>query len=210
MPTRREFLILAGGALVAARHALAQEGGTAAPASAGQGAAPLGATNVAMDPDSYLEVRRPPKPGATPRLTVAQRDELEHQIACACPCVLDVYTCRTTDFSCGISPAMHRDVLRLVEGGYTADEIIAAFVDRYGERILMAPRKRGFNLVGYVMPFAALGTGALLLTAMIRRWGRRGATALHDGVCELPVDVSAEELARVSAAVRDDNEDARA
>ena len=36
----------------------------------------------------------------------------------------------------------------LVQGGYSAQEIIDAFVDTYGERVLMAPRKSGFNLVG--------------------------------------------------------------
>lgn len=216
MPTRRHFLLMAGGALLAARgeRVFAQQGsGAAAVPAEGtvpQSPAPQGAANVAMDPGAYLEVRLPPKQGATPQLTTAQRDDLEHQIACACPCVLDVYTCRTTDFSCGISPAMHRDVLRLVEGGYTADEIIAAFVNRYGERVLMSPRKQGFNLVGYIMPFAALGAGALVLTAMIRRWGRRAAAPTHADVRELPVDASAEELARVSAAVRDDDEGGRA
>lgn len=217
MPTRRHFLLMAGGALLAARggRVFAQQGSGVTSAPAGEGAvpqsgAPQGAANVAMDPGSYLEVRLPPKPDATSQLTTAQRDDLEHEIACACPCVLDVYTCRTTDFSCGISPAMHRDVLRLVEGGYTADEIIAAFVNRYGERVLMAPRKQGFNLVGYIMPFAALGAGALVLTAMIRRWGRRAAASSSTDVRELPVDASAEELARVSAAVRDDDTDSKA
>lgn len=217
MPTRRHFLVMAGGALLAARggRLFAQEGSGADSVPPGEGAvsqgnAPQGAANVAMDEGAYLEVRLPPKPGATPQLTTAQRDDLEHQFTCACPCVLDVYTCRTTDFTCGISPAMHGDVLRLVEGGYSADEIIAAFVNRYGERVLMAPRKQGFNLLGYIMPFAALGAGALVLTAMIRRWGRRAAAPSHADVRELPVDASAEELARVSAAVRDDDEDGRA
>ena len=47
---------------------------------------------------------------------------------CPCPCTLDVYTCRTTDFSCTISPAVHRDINALVAGGYSADEIMAALI----------------------------------------------------------------------------------
>ena len=44
----------------------------------------------------------------------AKRDELEHQIHCQCGCNLDVYTCRTTDFSCEVSPrdAPRRDGAR--------------------------------------------------------------------------------------------------
>ena len=78
-------------------------------------------------------------------LTPTQRDDLEHHIRCQCGCTLDVYTCRTTDFSCQVSPAMHRDVMALVEGGYWAQEIIDAFVETYGERALMAPNKVGLQ-----------------------------------------------------------------
>ena len=93
-------------------------------------------------------------------MTPMQRDALEHQIRCQCGCTLDVYTCRTTDFSCQVSPAMHRDIMALVEGGYSAQEILDAFVDTYGERALMAPKKEGFNWAGYLVPFGALAAGA--------------------------------------------------
>ena len=43
---------------------------------------------------------------------------------------------------------MHRDVVALVNGGYTAQEIIDAFVGVYGERVRMAPKKSGFNAAG--------------------------------------------------------------
>ncbi len=168
------------------------------------------ASNVAMDQGAAKTVRRPPKPGATPVVDVAARDALEHQIKCQCGCTLDVYTCRTTDFSCQVSPAMHRDVLSLVEGGYTADEIIAAFTDTYGQQVLMAPKREGFNLAGYAMPFAALGTGAVVVAALIRKWGRRAAVvqAAHEArvasAAPVGVDASADELARLEAAVRGD------
>ena len=171
------------------------------------------ASNVAMDQGAAKTVRRPPKPGATPVVDDAARDALEHQVKCQCGCTLDVYTCRTTDFSCQVSPAMHRDVMSLVEGGYTADEIIAAFVDTYGQQVLMAPKREGFNLAGYAMPFAALGTGAVVVAALIRKWGRRAAAvqAAHDariasglaGNGASPAaEASPDELARLEAAVR--------
>ena len=165
-----------------------------------------------MDPSGYRPTTRPPKPNAKPQLDKAQMEALEHQIGCACPCALDVYTCRTTDFSCGISPQMHRDVLRLIEGGYSADEIIAAFEDTYGEQVLMAPKKEGFNLAGYWMPFAALGTGAVVVAGLIRKWGRRAAEVqaaqaaqvahAGNGRSPLAVDATPEELARLEAAIR--------
>jgi cytochrome c-type biogenesis protein CcmH len=163
------------------------------------------ASNVPMDPSGYREVRVVAKPGAKPQLTALERDALERTLKCQCPCTLDVFTCRTTDFSCGISPAMHKDVMALVAGGYSADEIIGAFKQTYGERVLMAPVKEGFNWAGYVAPFIALGTGAAVLTALIRKWGHRAAQAATVAAPNIgPVNATPDELARLEAALRDD------
>ena len=170
-----------------------------------------GAANVPMQQQAYQPVVRPPKPDATPQLTREERDELERRIACQCGCTLDIYTCRTTDFSCRVSPAMHSDVMALVAGGYSAQEIIDAFNVTYGEQVLMAPKREGFNLVGYFMPFAALATGAAVVAVLLRKWSRRAAaTAAAHAAAPAPAAslVSAEptpdELARLEAAVRGD------
>jgi cytochrome c-type biogenesis protein CcmH len=131
-------------------------------------------------------------------MTPAERDQVERQLSCPCPCTLDVFTCRTS-MPCGFSPAMHSDVVALVEGGYSAEEIIAAFEGVYGEQVLMAPKKEGFNWAAYVAPFAAIGTGAAVIAALIRRWERKPAAS---GTSRLPVDATEEELARLDAAVR--------
>jgi cytochrome c-type biogenesis protein CcmH len=167
------------------------------------------ASNAVMDQSAVRVVARPPKPGAGASMNAAQRDALEHQIRCQCGCTLDVYTCRTTDFTCQVSPSMHHDVQALVAGGYDAQEILDAFVEGYGERALMAPRKEGFNLVGYVAPFVALGVGALTVGSLLKRWQRPAIVsaaplpARSAGVA-LPLDATPEELARLETAVRED------
>jgi cytochrome c-type biogenesis protein CcmH len=198
---RRDFLVRlgAGGvAMFAASDLSAQE---AAP--------PQGATSnlFDMNQDAARRVVRPAKPDAKPSMTDDQRDALEHQLRCQCGCTLDVYTCRTTDFSCQVSPVMHRDVMALVEGGYPAQEIIDAFVDTYGERVLMAPKKEGFNWAGYIVPFAALGGGAVAVAAVLKGMQRRSEqVALARGVVTpAPGIGSADELARLDAAVRRDD-----
>ena len=157
-----------------------------------------------MEQDAYRPVKRPSRPGAQPSMTDEARDDLEHQIKCQCGCVLDIFTCRTTDFSCGVSPAMHRDVMTLVSSGYNAAEILTAFQSVYGERVLMAPIKRGFNLVGYIMPFAALIVGGGIVAVLIRKWGARAAA---QPVAATPggIDATPEELEKLSAALRDDS-----
>jgi cytochrome c-type biogenesis protein CcmH len=150
----------------------------------------------------YRPVTLPPKPNATASMSDAQRDDLEHQIHCQCGCNLDVYTCRTTDFACSVSPAMHADVMGLVSGGHGAQEILAAFKAIYGEKGLMAPVKSGFNLVGYTMPFAALGAGAVVVAALLQRWKSR--TPVRGALPQSSVDASEGELAALDAAVRRD------
>jgi cytochrome c-type biogenesis protein CcmH len=162
-------------------------------------------TNLfAMDQSAARSITLPPKPNATPQLTTAQRDELEHRIRCQCGCTLDVFTCRTTDFSCQVSPAMHANVIALVQGGYSAQEIIDAFVSSYGERVLMAPKKSGFNLLAWFTPGVAVVVGGVLIAAWLRRW-RNEPPPPAAASAGAPVDATQDEMARLDAAVRGDD-----
>jgi cytochrome c-type biogenesis protein CcmH len=186
MPTRRDFL---------RNGALALTGALVPDVLRAQ---QTGAANVPMDQGSYRSVRLAPK--AEPVLSTEQRDALEHRIRCQCGCTLDVFTCRTTDFSCQVSPAMHRDVLSLVAGGYDEAEIIDAFTGVYGARVLMAPPKVGFNWAGYLAPFVAIAGGATLIAVLIRRWRHADAPP-----APVAVDATPDELARLDALVRRDD-----
>lgn len=159
----------------------------------------------AMDQSAARAVRLPAKPGAMPSMTPDERDALEHRIHCQCGCTLDVFTCRTTDFACQVSPAMHRDMLALVEDGYGAQEILDAFVGTYGERALMAPTRKGFNVVGYALPGTLIAAGAVFLGVMLRRWRRPGPGAPQPVGLARTLDASPDELARLDAAIRDDS-----
>jgi hypothetical protein len=68
--------------------------------------------------------------------------------------------------------------------------------------VLMAPLRSGFNLVGYTMPFIALGSGAVIVAALLKRWKSR-APAVTTGDPH-PIDATAGELAELDAAVRRD------
>ncbi|MEX2109546.1 MAG: cytochrome c-type biogenesis protein CcmH [Gemmatimonadaceae bacterium] len=192
--SRRQFLISAPGIL-----------GSGLAISSARSQSQLQTFNgpMANAQEVYRPVKLAPKAGASPSMTPLERDHLEHKIKCQCGCVLDVFTCRTTDFSCSVSPAMHGDVLALVEGGYDAPEILAAFQSVYGERVLMAPVKSGFNLLGYAMPFIVLGTGAVVVAALIKRWRSRAPAAVAI-VPDAELSATREELARLDAAVRSD------
>jgi len=125
-----------------------------------------GARGTLRDPTAAGRTR-----GPTPaNENNAEIQAIEKRLACNCGCTLDVFTCRTTDFSCTYSPALHREVLALRASGKTAQEILDGFVAKYGEKALMAPEARGFNLAGYLLPGAAIvSAGAGLLFLITRR-----------------------------------------
>ena len=71
-----------------------------------------------------------------------------------------------------------RGVIRdRLAAGETPDQVKAYFVEKYGEWILLAPPRRGFNLLVWTVPYAGLLAGVLLVIVVVRRWSRRAATA---------------------------------
>jgi cytochrome c-type biogenesis protein CcmH len=124
--------------------------------------------------------------------------DIEEKIRCTCGCNLSVYTCRTTDFECTVSPAMHRDVLARLDAGMSEAQVLASFEKQYGEMIFMEPPKRGFNWLAYIMPFLGLAVGLGLVTGVVRRWFRASPeeerAAADAAPAALPGDVSPEEL----------------
>jgi cytochrome c-type biogenesis protein CcmH/NrfF len=107
---------------------------------------------------------------------------IERRLRCTCGCTLDIYTCRTTDFTCTFSPALHKEVMDMRAAGQEPEAIIQTFVVREGEAILMAPPAEGFNVAGYIVPGLVMLTGALGLAAWVSRRRTELAPAGSSGV----------------------------
>jgi cytochrome c-type biogenesis protein CcmH len=161
--SRRGFIARLGAAALLPRQA---QGPQAQGPLAGQGE-----VGTLRDPGAAGRPRAPTE--------IADYDErikgIEHRLACSCGCTLDIFTCRTTDFTCTYSPQLHREVVELDRAGKTAQEILDAFVEKYGEKALMAPKPEGFNLWGYLLPGSAILLAGGALAAFVSR--RRIATA---------------------------------
>jgi cytochrome c-type biogenesis protein CcmH len=81
------------------------------------------------------------------------------------------------DSPAGMAEQM-RDLIReRLQAGDSPEAIKAYFVERYGEWILLAPKREGFNLVVWVLPFLGLGVGAVGLVIVLRRWRERPEAA---------------------------------
>jgi cytochrome c-type biogenesis protein CcmH len=84
--------------------------------------------------------------------------------------------------SVGDSPSELANEMRVLvreqlQQGKTSAEVLDYFVRRYGEWILLAPPKHGFNLVIWVLPFVLLPIGVAAVYWGARRWVRSSAAA---------------------------------
>ncbi len=171
--SRRGFFALAAAAAGAVIQDTARAGRVYDPQRAGRPKEAL----TALDTDTHIQA-------------------IEKKLRCSCGCGLDIYTCRTTDFQCTYSPALHKDVLRLVGQGKTAEQIIDEFVKQYGQVALMAPPKEGFNLAGYFVPSLAIIAAGFFLVRALRRW-TRDAEAAAPATAAPPPNATSEELDRL-------------
>lgn len=74
------------------------------------------------------------------------------------------------DSEAELSREMKAVIRDRLAAGDTPEEVKAYFVRKYGQWILLAPPKRGFTLLVWVLPLAALLGGGVLLALFFRRW----------------------------------------
>jgi cytochrome c-type biogenesis protein CcmH len=71
-----------------------------------------------------------------------------------------------------IADRMRSFIRARIAAGDTKSEIKSKLVDQFGESVLAAPPKHGFNLLAWLLPFAGLGLGGAALAVLARRWRR--------------------------------------
>jgi cytochrome c-type biogenesis protein CcmH len=114
----------------------------------------------------------PPTLGATTSDLEAQVREIAVQLRCPVCQGLSV-----GDSPSELATEMRTLIREQLHQGKTSAEVLDYFAQRYGEWILLAPPKRGFNLVIWVLPFVLLPIGAAAVYVGARRWVRRSTTA---------------------------------
>ena len=93
--------------------------------------------------------------------------DLENALMCKCDdkCGKVLINC-----TCSTSDKTRATFTKMLESGLTVDQIIKSQVDKYGETVLSAPTKFGFNLTAWVMPFVALIAGGVGVKKIISSW----------------------------------------
>lgn len=111
------------------------------------------------------------------------------RVMCQCGCNLVLTSCNHSN--CGWGIPAKEFIGEQLEDGRSGDEIVEYYVSQYGEKILAAPPKSGFNLTAWIAPFVALAAGAVGIYYLVVSWARRRD---YDEVEAEVVPVSREEM----------------
>ncbi len=98
-----------------------------------------------------------------------------------------------TMIGCGHSVPMKAELKKMIEDGKTDDQITAAFIQKYGKWVLSAPTTEGFNITAWIMPFAALIAGAMIVAFIVRNWSARAVATPSAGPIEAKYQDQVEE-----------------
>lgn len=63
---------------------------------------------------------------------------------------------------------MKEVIAQKIAAGESEEAIQAYFVEQYGQKVVAKPSTSGFDLVAWILPFAAVGLGAIGLTFWLR------------------------------------------
>ncbi|GBD93748.1 formate-dependent nitrite reductase complex subunit NrfF [bacterium BMS3Abin05] len=95
-------------------------------------------------------------------------NEVQKALICQCSCQMALNNCE-----CGTAAQMRSQITGMINRGFTKNQILAVFVKQYGEKVLSAPIKKGFNLTAWILPFLLPIIAGFLLIKGIRRWSKK-------------------------------------
>lgn len=107
-----------------------------------------------------------------PVFSADAQSEVEEALVCQCGCGIVLRHCPHEN--CGYAIPARKYIADLIRDGKGREEIISIFVKRDGQKVLALPRKEGFNLLGYILPFIALAGAAFFISRIIRGWTSMG------------------------------------
>ena len=98
-------------------------------------------------------------------------DALGHKLVCQCGCGQILLECNHV--GCPVSPVMIEELKAQLATGLPDSGVLNFFISKYGPVSLAAPIRGGFDIVAWIVPFAALFIGIGAVVYFIRRWRPR-------------------------------------
>ncbi|MSS73253.1 MAG: cytochrome c-type biogenesis protein CcmH [Candidatus Latescibacteria bacterium] len=99
--------------------------------------------------------------------------EVARELSCRCGCNMTVDGCNHTN--CPFAIPARKSIDEKIASGMTKEGIMQSFVAQYGEVVLAAPTKKGFNLTAWILPFVMILVGGGIVRVVIKRWTKPGA-----------------------------------
>jgi len=84
--------------------------------------------------------------------------------------------------ACGRAEELRVALAQDAGAGKTGDAIVAAYVSKYGQKILVSPPASGFNLIAWTGPAIGVLSATVLIAFMLRRWQRASAALPQETV----------------------------
>jgi cytochrome c-type biogenesis protein CcmH len=136
--------------------------------------------------------------GAGEQPTVAS---VTQGLTCQCGCGLTVANCNHP--TCSFSVPMRTEVETMIGKGKSSAEIIGFYRAKYGEKVLSSPTTEGFNVLAWLMPFAAVALGGALIVFMANRWRTQPVNPLSGEAKPPPPQFDPELIHRLEREVRE-------
>lgn len=133
---------------------------------------------------------------APPALALMVSD-VAKEFICNCGCNKMLTDC---DMQCG--EQLRGVVAAKIKEGWDKPRIMDLLVRNYGEKLLAAPTKSGFNLTAWITPFAAILVGGVMISLAVGEWVARRRAAQRVRLASSAPRVEAKYLNRVDEELR--------
>jgi cytochrome c-type biogenesis protein CcmH/NrfF len=106
-----------------------------------------------------------PVPVAAQRDISKEYKEACERLVCQCGCNEQLSVCAMQN--CSSATPMRAEIRERLLKGESVDRIVDSFVARMGKQVLSAPTMKGFDITAWIMPFAILCLGAVVVTWIV-------------------------------------------
>ena len=114
------------------------------------------------------------------RANAATVSDVSQHLICQCGCTMVLLNCSHTE--CASREAMTTVIGERLAQGQSETQITQFFVAEYGEQVLAAPPKKGFNLTAWLTPLVALLFGAVVVYLSLKKWVRPETSSQTDAI----------------------------
>jgi cytochrome c-type biogenesis protein CcmH/NrfF len=93
-------------------------------------------------------------------------EDIAGKLACYCGTCPHLVVTRC---GCSVADQIMTEIQTMIDAGQSEDQIVQSYVAKYGQTVLAAPTKSGFNLSAWAIPFIAFFIGGAILFSYLKK-----------------------------------------